>query len=359
MGERKFSMRFLVFLIAFFAAFYKFIETERIDSNTVAVNPDSLILKRFLKTNQLNGIMIVTGPDGKDQVFSNQSKVDGSPVSIKDYFPLASLQKLITGVAIQQLIDKGKLSLNTPLSKYYPQVENSENITIQNLLTHTSGLADRKEVPQQVLTTQKQQLDFSLTNYRITYRKKWKYANINYALLAGIISQISGQNYATYVRQHFLTAGKGWHFKKYIQIKDKSKLAALSVMDQSTTWDKLSKEVTSTFGAGDYASRPVDYWKFMMAFINDQFVPVSEYQRSMKMTSKSYYGGLYISQKMLHANGGGFDTYSCFAYSNPKTKQVMVLFITNGKYKQVKSLAAKAFKLYADSYALRKNETSK
>ena len=75
MGERKFSMRFLVFLIAFFAAFYKFIETERIDSNTVAVNPDSLILKRFLKTNQLNGIMIVTGPDGKAQVFSNQSKV--------------------------------------------------------------------------------------------------------------------------------------------------------------------------------------------------------------------------------------------------------------------------------------------
>ena len=38
----------------------------------------------------------------------------------------------------------------------------------------------------------------------------------------------------------------------------------------------------------------------------------------------------------------GFDTYSCFAYSNPKTKQVMVLFITNGKYKRVKSLAAKA-----------------
>ena len=80
-------------------------------------------------------------------------------------------------------------------------------------------MADRKEVPQQVLTTQEQQLDFFIDHYRVTYRKKWKYANINYALLAGIISQISGQNYATYVRQHFLTAGKGWHFKSTFKKK--------------------------------------------------------------------------------------------------------------------------------------------
>ncbi|EHJ52465.1 serine hydrolase domain-containing protein [Streptococcus macacae] len=354
MRVRKFYLRFLIFLLIFLGILYKCAEPARIDSNTVS-DPNLPLLKRFLTTNQLNGVMIVTGPDGKAQVFSNQSKIDGSPVSDRSYFPIASLQKLITGVAIQQLIDEQKLSLQTPLSRYYPQIENSDNITIQDLLCHTSGLSDLKEVSQKVLKTQEQQLDFALANYRVTYQKTWKYANTNYALLAGIISQISGQSYEDYVRQHFLTARKNWQFKKYIKIKDQSHLAALAKSNPKAIWNKISKEATSTFGAGDYAARPMDYWNFMTAFVNNQFVPVREYRQSMQASLSHYYGGLYVSKKRLHANGGGFGPYSCFVYSNIKTKQVMVLFVTNGKYKHVKSLAAKAYKIYERSYSLPKN----
>jgi D-alanyl-D-alanine carboxypeptidase len=47
---------------------------------------------------------------------------------------------MFTATLIMQLIDQGKLSLTTPLSAFYPEIKNAEEITIDQMLKHRSGL---------------------------------------------------------------------------------------------------------------------------------------------------------------------------------------------------------------------------
>lgn len=55
-------------------------------------------------------------------------------------FRVGSITKQFTAVSILQLSEQGKLSLSDNLSKYFPELPNSEKITLRNLLNHTSGM---------------------------------------------------------------------------------------------------------------------------------------------------------------------------------------------------------------------------
>ena len=55
-------------------------------------------------------------------------------------YRVGSITKMFTATLIMQLIDQEKLSLTTPLSVFYPEIENAEEITIDHLLKHRSGL---------------------------------------------------------------------------------------------------------------------------------------------------------------------------------------------------------------------------
>ncbi|HET7657040.1 MAG TPA: serine hydrolase domain-containing protein, partial [Bacillales bacterium] len=64
-------------------------------------------------------------------------------------FDLASISKLFTATAVMQLWDKGKFSLDDPVAKYIPEfaVNGKENVTIRQLLTHTSGFRPDPPIP--------------------------------------------------------------------------------------------------------------------------------------------------------------------------------------------------------------------
>ena len=68
------------------------------------------------------------------------SKRDNITVDDDSVFFWASVGKLITSTIVHQLIIEGKLSLNDKLSKWFPDIQNAEKITINQLLTHTNGI---------------------------------------------------------------------------------------------------------------------------------------------------------------------------------------------------------------------------
>ncbi|MDK7281937.1 serine hydrolase domain-containing protein, partial [Haemophilus seminalis] len=76
-------------------------------------------------------------------------------------FPTASLQKIMTGTAIYNLQQKKELGWNTTLSKYYPQVSGSSDITIRELMNHTSGLINNAR-PSEPLKNQEEQIAYML-----------------------------------------------------------------------------------------------------------------------------------------------------------------------------------------------------
>jgi CubicO group peptidase (beta-lactamase class C family) len=139
--------------------------------------------------------------------FANQETKKN--LNINTVFELASVSKQFTASAIMILRDQGKLSLSDKLEKYFPEIP-YKDITIKNLLNHTSGLPDYMDWVEE--TGRK---SHSIPNNRImekfivesgipSYFKPnegWEYSNTGYALLALIIEKASGLPYETFLQK--------------------------------------------------------------------------------------------------------------------------------------------------------------
>jgi CubicO group peptidase (beta-lactamase class C family) len=132
------------------------------------------------------------------------------PNSENTKFHIASVTKTFTAAAILNLDRQGKLKLSDPLSKYVPDFLNGERITIEQLLTHTSGLPDfyslpeypikkyqRVTLPDLVAWVKTKPLDFLPGS-------KSSYSNTGYGFLAYIVEQVSGKPYEEYVTEEIL-----------------------------------------------------------------------------------------------------------------------------------------------------------
>jgi CubicO group peptidase (beta-lactamase class C family) len=131
-----------------------------------------------------------------------------------------SMTKSYTAVAIFQLIEKGKVSLDAPLTSYLPQfvpIDQSGDpveVTIDHLLRHSSGLSDfSMEMLKWLHATDEPRFgETRMVNERLgDYRTvNWtpgsqsQYGNINYVLLGAIIEAVTGGTYEDYVRQEIL-----------------------------------------------------------------------------------------------------------------------------------------------------------
>jgi CubicO group peptidase (beta-lactamase class C family) len=142
----------------------------------------------------------------------------GTLVDTDTVFHLASVGKQMTAVAILQLVEKGKLSLDDPAAKYLPELRGwADKVTIRHLLLHTGGLPDVYEALEEKggapgrsdpdnaaalkLLAQWKRLDFPPG-------ARQEYSNTGYDALGALIRNVSGQSFGAYMQEHiFAPAG--------------------------------------------------------------------------------------------------------------------------------------------------------
>lgn len=132
-------------------------------------------------------------------------KVQMKPESV---FQLASITKQFTSVAILILMEQGKLSLEDPLSKYITGFSRGNEITLQHLLNHTSGIKSYTNLPE---FRAKTRLDMTpeeiigiFKNLPLEFNpnEKYEYSNSGYFLLGYIIEKLSGMSYADFIQKN-------------------------------------------------------------------------------------------------------------------------------------------------------------
>lgn len=134
-------------------------------------------------------------------------------VTPQTQFPIASLSKSFTAIAVLQLVEAGKIDLDAPVKQYLPNftladTKTADRITIRHLLNHTSGLSDfgfsEAFLPQP--TSNAERVD-SLHNARpvVAPGTQFHYFNPNYDVLARVVEVISGQEFGQYLRSHIFT----------------------------------------------------------------------------------------------------------------------------------------------------------
>lgn len=133
------------------------------------------------------------------------------PITEKDAFHIASISKTFTGMAVMRLFEEGRLQLSDTLAKFFPNFP-YQGITVQMLLSHRSGLPNyayylEKHKWDKKVKLTNQDILRTLFEYQpdldFTSGKRFAYCNTNYALLALIIEQLTGQSYGEYLRHNF------------------------------------------------------------------------------------------------------------------------------------------------------------
>jgi CubicO group peptidase (beta-lactamase class C family) len=138
------------------------------------------------------------------------------PNSPETEFRLGSLTKQFTAAAILQLQDQGRLNVNDTLDKYLPDAPHAGEVTLSQLLSHSSGIPDPPELAEGsngsglrlAHTTDEMISQIVGQPLEFTPGSQYKYCNICYMILGRVIEEVSGQSYADYLEEHiFQPAG--------------------------------------------------------------------------------------------------------------------------------------------------------
>ena len=147
------------------------------------------------------------------QNWGNANRETKLPITNETRFRIASMGKMFTAVAVLQLVDAGKVSLDKAVGDYLPDYPNRDiatKVTIRELLNHTGGTGDifGKEFDQQRKSLREH------SDYIGLYGKRGPefepgsrdgYSNYGFVLLGAIIEKVSGKSYYDYVQEKIFT----------------------------------------------------------------------------------------------------------------------------------------------------------
>lgn len=244
-------------------------------------------------------------------------------------FPIASLQKMMTGAIILQFVEEHKLSLTTSLADYYPEIPSSHEITISDLLNHTSGLMMDETEPNTVLKTEDSQIQNVLSELNVTASKEFIYTNANYTLLAGIISQISGMTYEKTVEERIfkpLKMTQSYFWDDLPKGNRVPKSYIYTTKDyQTDTFPSTEALFSSLLGAGNLYMTTENMWRFMNGLSDGQLFEPGIYQKLVNAKAGGYQAGIVYLEDLQYSEGmlGGYDT---LIYGSQSGESLVILF---------------------------------
>lgn len=169
-------------------------------------------LDHLVSKDRFSGTVLIA-KDGKPfytRAYGLASKRFNIPNRIDTKFNLGSMNKMFTGVAIMQLVEQGRISVNDPVGKYLPDLprpEIAEKVTIRHLLTHSSGMQDYWDElfdsPFWEIKTVNQLAELIFDDTLLFEPgSDFHYSNSGPIVLGMIIEKVTGQDYYDYIREH-------------------------------------------------------------------------------------------------------------------------------------------------------------
>ncbi|MBK7310358.1 MAG: beta-lactamase family protein [Sphingobacteriaceae bacterium] len=224
------------------------------------------------------GVALIADKNGI--IFHKAYNGKGDNIDTSTAFGIASSAKCLTSTAIMQLHERGKLSINDLITKYFDNVpSDKKSITIRYLLTHTSGLDECNCIDGE---TEPLKLINGILHSQIagSIGGKWLYRNENYYLLDYIIEKVSKMSYRNYVQQNILNAAEMHHTGQSAQEKEKSVILAAIELDSLKKQPVYAKSYVNgalktnlaSHKVGAYFSTSNDMYKWALAVRNNKLI---------------------------------------------------------------------------------------
>lgn len=166
------------------------------------------LVATYAELGKFNGSILVASNDGilLEKGYGYKDFKKKSPNDASTIYQIASVTKTFTSTLVLKLVELKQLSLVDKLSRFYPGFPKGDSVTIEHLLTHTSGISDDfsdtsyriyKGSPEEVFIAV-----LAKRNYDFSPGAGWNYSNSGYILLGYVIQKITGMNYFDAVRAY-------------------------------------------------------------------------------------------------------------------------------------------------------------
>ncbi|TYA86779.1 serine hydrolase domain-containing protein [Seonamhaeicola marinus] len=307
---------------------------------------EKYLAKKINKNEQ--GASVLIGKKGKilySKGFGLANQEWHTPITNETVFQIGSLTKPITALCILQLVEKGKLSLEDSIQKFIPYFPSKDyTITIEHLLTHTSGIKEYLSLNHQnpfILRS-----DLESTEIIIFFKDeplnfmpgtKFSYSNSGYFLLGVIIEKVSKLSYASYVKQNIFEACgmKNSFYGNNFKIIPNRATSYVKDNGELKKGDYWSMSIP--YAAGALLSTTEDLFKWQQAVFNNKLLSkewvtkaITKYEYSNGIISNYGYGWFLdfidINGSKTIAHSGGISEFnSLFLYLPEEDIQVIVL----------------------------------
>lgn len=323
--------RFLLMLLVLqSAACTKTFNKAKLDSFFVALNKHNQSMGSIAIA--VNGKLVYQNATGYRQINDGVK----TPATTETKYKIGSITKMFTATMIFQLIEEGKLSLETLLTTYFPHLPNAGNITIKEMLYHRSGLHDftRDSLYNTYIAAAKSKAEMEaiFASYKPDFEPddKTEYSNTNFVLLGYIIEKLTGKTYAEELKKR-ITSRIGLTDTYYGTKANPVKNEAYSY-DYAAQWVQAPEtDLNIPAGAGAILSTPADLIKFIDALFAGKLI--SQHSLALMTTIKDSYGmGIFImpfNDKNGYGHTGGMDGFSSLLMYFPQEK-LAIAYTSNG-----------------------------
>lgn len=157
------------------------------------------------------GAAVLISKEGKilyQNAYGYENLENEVPFKTEGKFRIGSVSKQFTAAAILKLGERGLLNIDDKVSKYIPELPRGSEVSIHQLLNHSSGLQNSwneelfKNIPAEFKTDDIIS-EFKKLKYNFNPGESWGYSNMGYIVLSMIIERVSGLSYYNFLKENF------------------------------------------------------------------------------------------------------------------------------------------------------------
>ncbi len=269
------------------------------------------LLNSFVQARQFNGNVLVVEKNTPlfEKSYGFADREHSIPNKPPTRFRIASITKQFTAVLILQLVEKGRLDLNAPISRYLPYYPKpwGDSITLHQLLTHTSGLPEYTEKTgfleqfcKQAYTHREFIEQFCADSLISKPGTAYKYSNTGYYILGTIIEAVTGKSYEEVLQANILNVAGMRHTG--LENKDAlipNRARGYNFGDNAYFNADYIDMLSCIFSAGGIYSTTGDLWLWNKALFGDKLISSASRSKMMQPYMDKYGYGIGITRFTL------------------------------------------------------------
>src|SRR5690349_5496379 len=309
------------------------------------------IARKAVAEGQTAGLVVAVAEDGKPMFLRayGQANIEWrQPVTTDTVFRVGSITKQFTAAAMLLLAEEQKLSLDDKLKKYLPDFPRAEQVTLRQLLNHTSGVHSypgRSEATIVVtgISVADMVKHIGTLGYDFDPGTQWAYSNSNYFLAGAVIEKVTGRTFREFAKERLFDR---------LGLKNTAVDSNEEVVARRATGYERDKkrpghfvnapfsQMSVPFAAGGLRSTAADLIRWTTALHTGQVMSAASYKAMTTLAEvpgkePGRYGlGLHLDELDGHlviGHGGGIDGFeSRLYYLVDRKLTVVILANTQG-----------------------------